>query len=116
MTLQQAFTFAWKEAKSLSASVTSYFAANEATIKTVVDDVSKVAVLSGAPAATVTNLDHFEESLVGTVAAAAADVTKAQSMQDIFGDSLPHIQAIVATLKNHPTVQSVTETIKAQQQ
>ena len=109
MTLANAFTAAWKDLKAVASKVATVLTNDGSAIQTVVTDAS--AVVAGvapslAPAVTV--FDSLEEAVMGKVAAAASDIANAPSLSALFGEVWPAIQSLVATLKNHPTVASVT--------
>ena len=82
---------------------------NSVAIQTVVADASTI-VESVAPSLTplITEFDALEEAIMGKIAAAAADVANAPSLSALFGEIWPGVQSLVAALKNHPTVSSVT--------
>ena len=108
MTLANAFSAAWKDLKSGAAKLEAFLAANGAEIQSVVAQGSAVAVAVGVPAAAVTSFDSIEEVVMGRIAAAAQDTANTASLSALLGDALPTIQALATTLKNHPTVATVT--------
>jgi phage-related protein len=116
MTLANAFAAAWKDLKAVASKVATVLTKNSAAIQTVVADVSTV-VAGVAPslAPIVTEFDALEEAIMGKIAAAAADVANASSLSALFGEIWPGVQSLVATLKNHPTVASVTAALGAAQ-
>jgi len=59
----------------------------------------------------ISSFDSLEEVIIGKIAAAASDVANASSLSALFQEAWPAIQALVGTLKNHPTVASVTATL-----
>ena len=109
MTLANAFAAAWKDLKAVASKVASVLTKNSVAIQTVVADASSI-VEGVAPslAPLVTEFDALEEAIMGKIAAAAADVANAPSLSALFGEIWPGVQSLVATLKNHPTVASVT--------
>jgi phage-related protein len=116
MTLANAFTAAWKDLKAVASKVATVLTQDSAAIQTVVTDASTV-VAGVAPslAPAVTEFDVLEEAIMGKIAAAAADVANASSLSALFGEIWPGVQSLVATLKNHPTVASVTAALGAAQ-
>ena len=114
MTLANAFATAWKDLKSVAAKVSTVLTHNSAAIQTVVAEGSAIAIaVDPALAPEVTAFGKLEEVLIGKIAAAATDVANAPSLSALFGEAWPALQALVATLKNHPTVASVTATLSA---
>ena len=116
MTLANAFSAAWKDLKAVASKVATVLTNDSAAIQTVVADASTViAAVAPSLAPIVTEFDALEEAIVGKIAAAAADVANASSLSALFGEIWPGVQSLVATLKNHPTVASVTAALDTAQ-
>ena len=112
MTLASAFQAAWKDLKALGAKVAAVLTKDSAVIQTVVKDASTVvSAVEPALAPVISSFDSLEEVIIGKIAAAASDVANASSLSALFQEAWPAIQALVGTLKNHPTVASVTATL-----
>jgi hypothetical protein len=112
MSLASAFTTAWKDLKADTIKVASFVINHgtniQTTITTVAGDVAKV-VPSIAPEITV--FDTAEEAAMGTLLAVASDVKNATTLQGLFGDAWPAIQALVTQLESHPAVVAAAATV-----
>lgn len=112
MTLANAFTKAWKDLKGGATKLEAFLAKNGTEIQSVVAQGSAVALAVGAPPAAVTAFDSLEEVIMGKLVAASQDAANTASLSTLIGDALPTVQALAATLKNHPTVASVTAALE----
>lgn len=109
MTLAQAFSTAWKDLKKTVSAVATFVVKNQASIQTAVADASTgLAVLDPNAAPIITSFDTLEEAVMGKIAALAHDASAAPTLQALFAEEWPSIQALITTLKGHPTVASVT--------
>ena len=109
MTIENAFSAAWKDLKKTVSTVASFVIKHQGTIQSVVADVSVAAATIDPDAASViTSLDALEEAVIGKIAALSQDAATAGTLQALFAEEWPSIQTLVKALQNHPTVASVT--------
>jgi hypothetical protein len=109
VTIENAFSAAWKDLKKTVSTVASFVIKHQSTIQTVVADVSVAAVTFDPGAApVVTSLDALEEAVIGKIAALSQEAATAATLQTLFAEEWPSLQTLVKALQNHPTVASVT--------
>ncbi len=109
MTIENAFSSAWKDLKKTVSTVASFVIKHQGAIQTAVADVSVAAATVDPNAAPViTSLDALEEAVIGKIAALAQDAAAATTLQALFAEEWPSLQTLVKALQNHPTVASVT--------
>jgi hypothetical protein len=114
MTLQNAFTAAWKDLTSGAAQVAAFLTKNSAEIQTVVTvGGTMVATLDPPLAPVVTEFDLLEELVLGKVLELANDAASANSLGTLFGSIWPIILSMKQQLANHPAVQAATTAPKA---
>lgn len=107
--LAKGFSTAWKDLKKVTLAAANFIVKNESKIQ---DDVkiASVDLAAVAPSLSpaITIFDDVEEEIAGAVFAVASDVTKAATLQGLFGEAWPTIQALVGQLKSHPAVVAAT--------
>jgi hypothetical protein len=114
MNLANAFTTAWKDFKSVASKISGVLVKDGPAIQTVVGTVSTaVEIADPALEPEVTSADQLEELVMGKVTAGASVAANAPTLSALFGEAWPAIVSLTATLKNHPTVTTVTAALKA---
>ena len=114
MTLAAAFTTAWKDLKTFGSKAVVWIAKEAPVAQSVVSTAGAiVSIVDPALAPAISTFDTLEESIVGKLAALASDTSNATNLETLFGEAWPTIQALVATLKNHPAVVAASTPPKA---